>query len=47
MKKLFVKDVLHKVKGEVLCGNINEEIIDVNTDTRTIKKGDTYIRIKE
>ena len=46
MKKIFVKDVLHKVKGEVLCGNINEEIIDVNIDTRTIKKGETYIALK-
>lgn len=46
MKKLFIKDVLEKVKGEVLCGNIDKEIIKVSKDTRNIEKGDTYIALK-
>lgn len=46
MKKLYVQDVLKKVKGEILCGNANEEIEEVSIDTRTIKRGDTYYGLK-
>ena len=46
MKKLYVQDVLKKVKGEILCGNANEEIEKVSIDTRTIKKGDTYYGLR-
>ena len=46
MKKLYVQDVLKKVKGEILCGNANEEIEEVSIDTRTIKKGDTYYGLR-
>ena len=46
MKKLYVQDVLKKVKGEILCGSAKEEIEEVSIDTRTIKKGDTYYGLR-
>lgn len=46
MRKLYVKDVLKKVKGEILCGDANMEIEGVSIDTRTIQKGDTYFGLR-
>ena len=46
MKKLYVQDVLKKVKGEILCGDANKEIEGVSIDTRTIQKGDTYFGLR-
>lgn len=46
MNNLKIKDVLKIIEGEIIFGNENEEIIDVSTDTRKIKEGDTFIAIK-
>ena len=46
MKKLKLEEVLKEIKGEILCGEKNKEITSVSIDTRTIKKGETYIALK-
>lgn len=46
MKKICVQDVIDKTKGEILCGDTKREINDVSIDTRSIKKGQTYIALK-
>lgn len=46
MKNPKLKDVLRKVKGEILCGDTNKEIEDISIDTRTIKEGDTYLGLQ-
>ena len=46
MKNPNLKDVLRKVKGEILCGDTNKEIEDVSIDTRIIKEGDTYFGLQ-
>ena len=46
MKKIHVKDVLERIEGEILCGDANTEIGEVSIDTRTLKKGETYIALK-
>ena len=46
MKEIKIKDVLKKIEGEIVFGNENEEIVNVSTDTRTIKEGDTFIALR-
>jgi len=46
MKNIKIKDVIENLKGEIVFGKENDEIIDVSTDTRTIKEGDTFIALK-
>ena len=46
MKNIKIKDVLKIIEGEIIFGNADDEIIDVSTDTRKIKEGDTFIAIK-
>lgn len=46
MKNIKIKDVLKIIEGEIIFGNEDDEIIDVSTDTRKIKEGDTFIAIK-
>lgn len=41
-----IKEILKVTKGQLICGNEEVECIDFSKDTRTIKKGDTYIGIK-
>ena len=43
---LKIADILECTKGTLLIGNKQEECEDFSKDTRTIKKGDTYIAIK-
>ena len=43
---LKIKDILQCTKGILLNGNENKECENFTKDTRTIKKGDTYIAIK-
>lgn len=46
MKNVKIKDVLEKIEGDIVFGKEDVEIIDVSTDTRTIKEGDTFIALK-
>ena len=46
MKNVKIKDVLEKINGEIIFGKEDVEIVDVSTDTRTIKEGDTFIALK-
>ena len=43
---LKIEDILECTKGTLLIGNRQEECENFSKDTRTIKKGDTYIAIK-
>ena len=43
---LKIKDVLNCANAKLIIGNKEEELISYSKDTRTIKKGDTYIGIK-
>ena len=43
---LKIKDILKCTKGNLLIGNKEEECENFSKDTRTIKKGDTYIAIR-
>jgi len=44
--KLKVKNILDVIKGKLICGDENKIFGKFSKDTRTIKKGDTYIGIK-
>ncbi len=46
MKKIYVKDLVEITNGEVLCGDVNTEIEEVSIDTRTLKRGETYLALK-
>ncbi len=46
MKKLKIKEIVEITKGELVKGNLQEEVINFCKDTRIIKQGDTYIGIK-
>ena len=43
---IYVRDIVEKFGGTLVCGNINLEIKNISKDTRTIKDGDIYIGIK-
>ncbi len=43
---LKIKDILKCTKGKLIIGDIEHECKNYSKDTRTIKKGDTYIGIK-
>ncbi len=43
---LKIEDILKCTGGKLITGNKDEECEDFSQDTRTIKKGDTYIAIK-
>ena len=42
-KKVLVKDVLKITKGQLLCGNPEEEIRNITNNTEDITKGDFFI----
>ena len=44
--KLKIKDILKCTNGDLIIGNKLKECKNFSKDTRTIKKGDTYIGIK-
>lgn len=46
MKKIYVHDVLEKIKGEILCGSTDQELREVSIDTRTIEKGQMYVALQ-
>ena len=43
---IYVRDIIEKFGGKLVCGNILLEIKNISKDTRTIKEGDIYIGIK-
>ena len=43
---LKIEDILNCTNGKLIIGNKNKECQNYSKDTRTIKKGDTYIGIK-
>ena len=43
---LKIKDILKCTKGKLIIGDIEQECKNYSKDTRTLKKGDTYIGIK-
>ena len=43
---LKIQDILNCTNGKLIIGNKNKECQNYSKDTRTIKKGDTYIGIK-
>lgn len=43
---IYVRDIVERYGGTILCGNIDLEIKNISKDTRTIKEGDIYLGIK-
>ena len=43
---IYVRDIIEKFGGRLVCGNMDLEIKNISKDTRTIKEGDIYIGIK-
>ncbi len=43
---MTIEEILSITKGELICGDRKRECVDFEKDTRTLKKGDTYIGIK-
>lgn len=43
---IYVKDIVEKFGGTLICGDMNLEIKNISKDTRTIKDNDIYIGIK-
>lgn len=44
---IYVKDIIDKFNGKLLCGDINLVLDNFSHDTRTIQEGDIYVGIKE
>ncbi len=44
--KLYVKDILKKIKGNLIVGDTESLITSISIDTRTIQKGEVYLGIK-
>ena len=45
-KDIFVKDIIEICNGKLITGNLEDKCENFSKDTRTIRKGDTYIGIK-
>ena len=43
---IYVKDIIEKFNGTLICGDIDLVIENISKDTRTINEGDIYIGIK-
>ena len=43
---IYVKDIIDKFNGKLLCGDINLVLDNFSHDTRTIQEGDIYVGIK-
>ena len=41
-----IRDVINIIEGELLSGNYEDEITDIEQDSRKIKRGDTFIAFK-
>jgi UDP-N-acetylmuramoyl-tripeptide--D-alanyl-D-alanine ligase len=46
MHNVYIKDLINKFGGKLVCGDKNIVIENISKDTRTINKGDIYIGIK-
>lgn len=46
MKDITIEDICKVCTGNLICGNKKMNIDNFSIDTRTLKKGDTYIAIK-
>lgn len=46
MNEITVKDIINVTNGKLVIGDLNKVCHDFSKDTRTIKKGDTYIGIE-
>lgn len=43
---IYVRDIIDKFNGTLICGDLNLVLDNFSKDTRTIKEGDVYIGIK-
>lgn len=43
---IYVRDIVEKFGGILVCGNMDLEIKNISKDTRTIEEGDIYIGIR-
>ena len=43
---IYVKDIIDKFNGKLLCGDINLVLDNFSHDTITIQEGDIYVGIK-
>lgn len=41
-----IKDIINLIEGELLSGNYEDEITNIEQDSRNIKRGDTFIAFK-
>lgn len=46
MRKIKIKEIINVIKGELIKGNLDDELGNFCKDTRIIKNGETYIGIK-
>lgn len=44
--EIKILDILQEIEGELLQGNINEELSEISVDTRTIKPQETFVAIE-
>lgn len=44
--EIKILDILQEIEGELLQGNINEELSEISADTRTIKPQETFVAIE-
>ena len=43
---IYVSDIINKLNGKLICGDINLPLVNFSKDTRTINPGDIYVGIK-
>ena len=43
---IYIRDIVEKFGGKLVCGNTLLEIKNISKDTSTIKEGDIYIGIR-
>lgn len=46
MEPIKIDEILQTTKGDLVCGNINQWIIKISTDSRQTTEGDLFIAIK-
>lgn len=43
MEPIYVKDLIEITKGSLLCGAVDDVIVDIATDSRNLKEGDLFV----